>query len=865
MRSLWGRRFAALILPAVLAVGWPVVADAANIDIKISVDNVLVTATDERKITISPDGDGKNDEAVIEFTLPEAGKVRVRIYQMIKSSNGDVDYILVRNLVSLQEADQPAGIQRLIWNGNNDSGKIVQNGDYQVRVSLTTNREEHRGRSAPLTVEVVPVVTDLKFTPDPFTPGRQKAGIEYRLTKAANIVIQIAGPEGVVFTRKQRNVQPGGKFVDWNGTNERTGAVIRTGGEYRVVLGYQTQDGKIDKISTSFNVTSALDVSVISATPRVFDPSDKGGSFATIISFRAEKPDVDFSVKIQNQSGRTVWEQTFNYPQGGSAKRKEFTWGGLRSYELHPTYVIQRSQKTVLGKDNVVEQEKAETVIGETIKLRSADIRYDGRGRTDIDTHRSRLNAQNRLLRVGEQYQYRGAWWTIRQVKLKVNKQHLPNGEYSVRIKVKDRNSQKVSNEFGTTVAILSRKIFKLCVSGVTTRDDLSSDEAPSERSSRGGFASEVDTNWCDGDDRPPIDFRLRGGVLFVGDRNNVDVFDPLALKWFNADKVKGYWDFQSDMVRVKFQVTKDSRLEARVRSSKGGVVRELPGKPSHLATDEENAYFSWDGTDEDGETVPSGRYYFEISATDADPTAPKTITTAAVVDLRDITNFVRLDRENSEFKEVPSRAEGKVKVLDYFAFPPVQPFSSVSTSKDDIDDLLGKAKASKVEKSAEREGIYKLAYSNNRGEGFLVDYLFTALVDTGTSQEGSDARAFEVQLLSGCKRASSDFGDINRSLLSGGFPDINAIGVTDLWVFIRKREEQNKCGTLDNNNWQCGSVKWQTEGRSRHSGGALLKNCPGVTVKHYRIRGLAHLTEAGLHLKKVLGEGFQTVAETRR
>ena len=322
---------------------------------------------------ISPDGDGNKDTVTLRYTLPSSGMIKIKIYQVLQRQTADQDrepdFVLVKNLVPEFRARQEAWPQKVEWNGTNDSGQVVQNGDYEVRVTLTPDRGKPlSGTKLALTVEVIPVFTDLRFLPDPYTPGKQRATIQYRLTKRANVLIRIAGPAGVeVFRKIGPNQEPGEYFIDWDGRACRPGrecrqrdtdSFVQTPGEYTVILAAMTRDRKKHKKLTKFRVTPHLALTTISARPRVFDPRDKGGAFATHIQFEVDAPDVDFAVTVQDQSGAEVWKHTFIHDKlsissffktrrirtrAGTVKHlKEFVWGGVQQLRFSGHYEARR-------------------------------------------------------------------------------------------------------------------------------------------------------------------------------------------------------------------------------------------------------------------------------------------------------------------------------------------------------------------------------------------------------------------------------------------------------------------------------------------------------------------------------------------
>ena len=868
-------------------------------------------------LVISPDGDGNRDQTNISFKLPTSGRVRIQIFQILTKGvkAGEKVYILVKNITP---GRLEAGPQFIVWNGTNDSGKVVQNGSYQARVNLyADDGSELSGKSVALLVEVVPVFTDVKFTPDPFVPGEKKATIEFMQTKQAYVVIRIFGPEGAeVFRKGLGSSKPKRHFIDWDGKNRKTKDFVSTPGEYRVILGAKTTDNQRIVERTTFLVTPSLKVSTVSATPRIFDPKDKGGTFATRISFEADKPNVDYSVIIQDQSGATVWSHQFKYvddPPDAGSSRKTFTWGGLRGYVVSGHYILKRVEKTVIGKgdNNIVEKVLADKIRIDNINLylrNLKDVSYDRNGVITKKAVFKTLRRKKLIYTIGEKYQHKGAWWDIEYVRLKREEILLPNGNYSVRIKVRDLRNQNVSAEFGTVVTIFSRTDFALCLSDfkVGKEDSFDAGEAAGgameDRDDFSGYKRTLNNlsdvkrsipiafkelmqqnkpNICDPEDRDynevtllvleggtytlkqstllevrkilPVSFVIRGGTLKRRDMFDVNVFDPHSLSWLTVDKIEDYWVFDSDVLKVYFKVTKDARITAQVRSMKGGIIRSLPPKPAHLFTDIEGSFFQWDGMDEDGDFVPSGIYLLDITATDADPDSPKTITTTAIIALKDIRRQVTLDTKESKFQKVVSATGGSRNVVDFYAFPEVTPFSELVYEGSGLDELLNSAKSSKYQEKKNEKGNFYLVFKNKRGEDFKVEYIFADLeedISSGGDGKSEDEKIFKYRIIDIKSQESTDIGrDVRRVMITDGFGEVNATGLFDLWVFAHKEGE-------------CRLRKQSMAGRAD----ALYKcykQKRKMTVMNIKARGLGRLTESGVHLRDVVSQGFDAIANS--
>ena len=87
----------------------------------------LCLATDGEEMPVMSDEivrtkqypDPFNPETAIEYSIPQAGNVSIDVYN-----------IKGQKVKSLLSAEQPAGLHKVIWNGNDDSGRRAASGMY---------------------------------------------------------------------------------------------------------------------------------------------------------------------------------------------------------------------------------------------------------------------------------------------------------------------------------------------------------------------------------------------------------------------------------------------------------------------------------------------------------------------------------------------------------------------------------------------------------------------------------------------------------------------------------------------------------------------------------------------------------------
>ena len=82
----------------------------------------------------SPNGDGINDEVVVEFTV-----VLLGVSEAVEMEVYDLGGRLVRRLMTQRE--ESAGRYRIAWDGTDDSGHLAPPGVYAVRLSLDADTE----------------------------------------------------------------------------------------------------------------------------------------------------------------------------------------------------------------------------------------------------------------------------------------------------------------------------------------------------------------------------------------------------------------------------------------------------------------------------------------------------------------------------------------------------------------------------------------------------------------------------------------------------------------------------------------------------------------------------------------------------
>jgi hypothetical protein len=160
----------------------------------------------------SPVCDCEREDATIRFKLRERDRLDVSIVD----GDGDVVRTIVRN------QDEEAGIVEIDWDGRNDAGEVVAEGDYRPRLHL---RRERRTIQMPNEIRIdvtPPVVESARARPLVFSPDgdgrRDRVVVSYRLSEPAQALLFVNGTRRVrtLFARPEDSLA-------WFGRVDRRG------------------------------------------------------------------------------------------------------------------------------------------------------------------------------------------------------------------------------------------------------------------------------------------------------------------------------------------------------------------------------------------------------------------------------------------------------------------------------------------------------------------------------------------------------------------------------------------------------------------------------------------------------------------
>lgn len=164
--------------------------------LKLQQSPLFGTKVDE---VFSPVCDCENVAAAIRFRLRKADQVSVSIV--------DGDGNVVRTIA--RDQDEGAGTVEVGWDGRDDGGEVVPEGEYRPRVHL---RREHWTITMPNPISIdrtPPVVLSAAVGPRIFSPDgdrrRDRVNVAYRLSERAKALLYVNGTKRVetLFARER--------------------------------------------------------------------------------------------------------------------------------------------------------------------------------------------------------------------------------------------------------------------------------------------------------------------------------------------------------------------------------------------------------------------------------------------------------------------------------------------------------------------------------------------------------------------------------------------------------------------------------------------------------------------------------------
>lgn len=220
-------------------------------------DDPAMAAADER-VVFTPNEDGSGDRLVIDERLSEPATVLMEV----RNEAGDT-------VLSVKDA-RPQGDGRITWDGRNEAGNVVRDGDFEVELT-PRDAAGNVGRGEVVRVRVLTALTKVR----PSATGlsirdRDRLGDEVmlatRLLAPATVSWRIARDGGkVVATRfDDRTLKPGRITWRWDGRDDR-GRLVPDG-DYTATIVAVTAAGTL-RYAVPLHV-GALDVNASTREPR---------------------------------------------------------------------------------------------------------------------------------------------------------------------------------------------------------------------------------------------------------------------------------------------------------------------------------------------------------------------------------------------------------------------------------------------------------------------------------------------------------------------------------------------------------------------------------------------------------------------
>ena len=268
----------------------------------------IITLEDSSKpvvsdIFVSPNPFNANgDNTVnISYKLSKNSKVTVKIFD-------DYDELIKTIITNI---DQSKGGNSIWWNGKDESGVLVFEGNYKVIINaIDVLGNSSNGGIGEIPVGDILILSNNLITPDPFMAGNnQKATISYTLSKNAVATIIIYDnqnkPVRIVYSG---DAIKGTNIAVWDGKN-LDGNIVEDGVyTYRIdasdsINNMQTSTGTFVVVSSSPEITNVYD------SP---DPFKADGSLATI-NYTLNKNSY-ITIEIIDSSNKSIKKIVNNIP-----------------------------------------------------------------------------------------------------------------------------------------------------------------------------------------------------------------------------------------------------------------------------------------------------------------------------------------------------------------------------------------------------------------------------------------------------------------------------------------------------------------------------------------------------------------------
>lgn len=185
---------------------------------------------------LSPVCDCPHETARLRFELREPERIDVRMV----NEEGEIVRLLGSGL------RQPAGTISLTWDGRDETGQVVPDGPYRVRVRL---RDERRTIAIPVDVNVdtkAPRVRLRSISPSVLDPG-DDLSVRYRANEVGTPILVVEGEDVLRGARRQAGV----RAVTWPRLAEELGLAP---GIYSVALAVEDRAGNVSEATETAGI-----------------------------------------------------------------------------------------------------------------------------------------------------------------------------------------------------------------------------------------------------------------------------------------------------------------------------------------------------------------------------------------------------------------------------------------------------------------------------------------------------------------------------------------------------------------------------------------------------------------------------------
>ena len=297
----------------------------------------------EVKTYISPNYDGKKDTLPVNLKIKdnstlEGWKIEivdnkgnvVKDYHSpdIRTLQGKITFkkMITRLFEKKKQVPVPSEIK---WDGKNNNGKIVADGDYKMIISAwDENKNTYQSHPKTIVVDNTPPTAEVSSDLTLFSPNGD--GAKDTITFKQNTTGQdfwkgeIRNKDNKVVKHYEwKNTIPPQQVV-WTGKDDN-GKVVPNGIYSYFLTGEDKAENSVEKKVINITLTTNKQSASIDADKNIFSPNSDGSfdsiTFSPILSSTSGL--INWKVVILNEDGKTV--KTF---QGKSTLPKKITWDG---------------------------------------------------------------------------------------------------------------------------------------------------------------------------------------------------------------------------------------------------------------------------------------------------------------------------------------------------------------------------------------------------------------------------------------------------------------------------------------------------------------------------------------------------------